>query len=283
MALSSSRCASSGCCRRPSSSTSRHSSWRTGCRCQDATHSARGQSGHSAALGGRIPVPLHGDAGGLRHRNDSPWVMAGMGILWCRTASGPGSGASPKRCRESIAGNSPSSLRAPVEDPGSAGPVLVRILRSADVWALCLSVRVRGIGDTGNFFTSMLPYLQTVRSILNWGLQPSGDPLVGGLVSCLVGPALGLAISTAEMRTRSTAIKVHGGAGDAADSQVGTIGSSWCSGQRLCSDLNMGPAWAACDTCGRHGAGTIQRCHKCAFRRGGGAAFAGSCFRRHQV
>ena len=220
------------------------------------------------------------------------WVMAGMGMSG---AAGfwPWFRSKPEEMPGVNRGELAVIAPGPVKESAPQGPVpWSRILRSADVWALCLMYGF--VGFVGNFFTSMLPlYLRDHRHLSDWDYAVlSAVPLVGGLVSCLVGGLLSDWIIR-RWGSRKWGRRLNGaiglalaGLGTLLIPQVGTI---WLLGFVLgaaffCSDLNMGPAWAACADIGGRSTGTISGAMNMtgAFAGAAGAAFAGYCFRRHQ-
>ena len=220
------------------------------------------------------------------------WIMAGMGVLWC-AGFWPWFRNTPEQMcgvnraeRELIAAGRAGA-------PTPRGPVpWSRIVRSVDVWALCLMYGF--VGFAGNFFTNMAPlYLRDHRRLTD--LQFSclaALPLAGGIGSCVLGGLLSDGIIR-RWGSRKWGRRFNGAFGLAlaalATVLLPRVESVWLLGFLLCAaffcnDLNIAPSWAACADIGERYTGTISGAMNMAGSLAGaaGTAFAGFCFKRHQ-
>ncbi|OAI52927.1 hypothetical protein AYO44_04565 [Planctomycetaceae bacterium SCGC AG-212-F19] len=213
------------------------------------------------------------------------WIMAASGVLWCaffwpwfRNRPNQMPGVTPEECGLIAAGRDTK--------PVQPGPFpWRRFLGCGNVWALCLMYVLAGF--SGNFYTSMLPlYLKDHRHLEGLALSTvTALPLACGIVTCLLGGV----ISDRVVRgggSRTWARRVPG--------MIGTVGAGvltllipytgnvWLLGLVVglafaFSDLNMGPAWAACVDIGERYAGTVSGAMNMAGAFAGalGAALAG--------
>src|SRR5207237_8754169 len=118
------------------------------------------------------------------------WIMAGLGILWC-AGFWPWFRNQPEEMRGVNRAEKELIASGRVIEPAPHGPVpWSRILRSVDVWALCLMYGF--VGFSGNFFTNMMPlYLRDQRHLtgLHFTIL-SALPLACGIGSCSLGGLL---------------------------------------------------------------------------------------------
>jgi sugar phosphate permease len=221
------------------------------------------------------------------------WIMAGLGILWA-CVFWPWFRNRPAEMRR-LVNPAEEALIAFGRDEHSHTRERVpwsRILRSSDVWGLCLMYGF--VGFAGNFFTNMMPlYLRDHRHLDGWQFAClSALPLAAGIGSCAVGGLLSDWI-VRRWGSRTWGRRLNGVVGLALASLavllVPRIESVWLLGLLLsaaffCNDLNMGPAWAACADIGERHTGTISGAMNMvgAFAGAAGTAFAGYYFKRDQ-
>jgi sugar phosphate permease len=165
-----------------------------------------------------------------------------------------------------------------------------RLLRSRNVWALCLMYGF--VGFAGNFITSLLPiYLRDHRRLSdNATAWLSGLPLAFGIVSCLLGGVLSdwliRLLGSRKWGRRLVGCVVLALAGLVTVSSIwvqdvwllGLVFSAWF----FFNDATMGPAWAACADIGERYAGTLSGAMNMtgAFLGAIGMAIAGRLFYR---
>ncbi len=174
---------------------------------------------------------------------------------------------------------------------GSAGPVPWKLLLSSvNVWALCLMYGF--VGFSGNFITNLLPvYLADDRKLsAELTTRLTGLPLAFGVVACLAGGFLSDGISR-QWGSRKWGRRCVGSIGLAlaglAILTVPSAHSIWLLAMLLSlsfffTDLNMGPAWAACADVGEQYAGTISGAMNMIGQFGGAAGMAFAGFMLHR-
>ncbi len=194
------------------------------------------------------------------------WLLAGLGLLWCAVfwpwfRNHPGEMARVNAAeRDLILSGRPATpvRKAPV-------PWLL-MLRSRNVWALCLMYGFTGFG--GNFITRLLPVY--LRDHLHLGDQTtgrlSGLPLGLGVISCLLGGVLSdwLIRRTGNRKwgRRLVGVVTLALAGLACllpiwAREVWVVGlafGAWF----FFNDGMLGPAWASCADVGESYAGTLS-------------------------
>ncbi len=167
-----------------------------------------------------------------------------------------------------------------------------QMLRSVNVWALCLMYGVAGFA--GNFTTSMLPvYLDKSRRLSTGATTTlTSLPLALGIVSCALGGILSDWICR-HWGSRKWGRRFNGAVGlllaGLAVLCIPWAESTWLLAVFLCisffgNDLNMGPAWAACADVGGPYAGTISGAMNMSGQLFGaaGTTFAGIMIQRGQ-
>lgn len=176
-------------------------------------------------------------------------LTAGLGPLWC-------------------IGFWPWSRDRPAGDgavPGHAHMPWARLLRSRDVWGLCLMYA--GVAFGANFYVGMLPqYLEKGRGLSSDATTwLAAMPFGCGMVACVAGGVLsdGLIRRTGSLawgRRLNGIVALSLGA-------IGWLAIPWIETTGMlatvlcvvfvCNDLNMGPAWATCADVGERYAGTV--------------------------
>lgn len=220
------------------------------------------------------------------------WVMAGLGIAWCaifwpwfRDQPGQMAGVNSGELAV-IAGG-----RVVDTAPGGAIP-WARILSSTDIWLLCFMYGF--VGFAGNFFTNMMPlYLRDHRHLNDRDFTIlSSLPLALGIGSCAVGGFCSdwLIRRTGSRRWGRRAVSLIGlGVAAVMMLSIPSIQGVWPLGIALslafaCTDLNIGPAWAACADIGERYTGTISGSMNMvgAIAGAAGASLAGRLFHTGQ-
>jgi len=220
------------------------------------------------------------------------WVMAGLGMLWCALfwpwfRDQPGEIARVNRGElDVIAGGR-------VTDSAPGGPIpWRRILASVDIWPLCLMYGF--VGFAGNFFTSMMPlYLRDHRHLADQEFAIlSALPLGLGIGSCALGGFCSdwIIRRSGSRRWGRRIVSLVGLAVAALTMfSIPRIEGIWILGIALslafaCTDLNIGPAWAACADIGERYTGTISGAMNMvgAFAGAAGTAFAGHFFDKNK-
>jgi MFS family permease len=213
------------------------------------------------------------------------WVMAASGALWCaffwpwfRNRPEQMPGVTPEECQLIGAGRD--------NKPAQPGPFPWRqFLGCGNVGALCLMYVLAGFA--GNFYTSMLPlYLKDHRHLDGFALSMvTALPLACGIFTCLLGGMISDWVIR-RWASRKWARRVPGIIGTAGAGMLTLLipytGNVWMLGFVVglafaFSDLNMGPAWAACVDVGERYAGTVSGAMNMAGAFAGalGAALAG--------
>ncbi len=219
-------------------------------------------------------------------------IMGGLALAWC-AGFWPWFRNTPGEMRGVNKGELALIAEGRVVDPAPRGPIpWGRLLRSKDVWSLCLMYAC--VGFAGNFFTNMMPlYLKDHRHLSDLQFATlSALPLAGGIIACVVG---GLFSDWIVRRwgSRKWGRRFNGAVGlalaGAATLVIPQVQPLWLLGFMLaaaffCTDLNMGPSWAACADVGERFTGTVSGAMNMAGSLAGaaGTAFAGYCFRRQQ-
>jgi MFS transporter, ACS family, glucarate transporter len=220
------------------------------------------------------------------------WIMAASGILWCmffwpwfRNQPEQMPRVNAEECRLIAAGR--DNQRA------AKGPFpWRRFLGCGNVWTLCL---VYSLGSfSGNFYTGMLAvYLRSYRGLEGFAYSTVvAVPLACGIVPCLVGGMLSDWIFR-RWGSRRWARRIIGMIGTTLAGVFTLLipftGDVWMLGIVVglafaFSDLNMGPAWAACVDVGEGYAGTVSGTMNMsnAFAGAVGAVFTGYMLRRGQ-
>jgi sugar phosphate permease len=224
---------------------------------------------------------------------DTPLLLlAALGAVWC-ACFWPWFRDRPEEMvrvnaaeRDLIAAGRPAT-RAP------SGPLpWSRLLRSRNVWALCLMYGF--VGFAGNFITSLLPiYLRDHRHLDdNATAWLSGLPLASGIVSCLLGGVLSDWL-VRRLGSRKWGRRLVGCVALALAGLVTLSGiwvqEAWLLGLAFSAwfffnDATMGPAWASCADVGERYAGTLSGAMNMtgAFLGAVGMAAAGRLFHRGQ-
>jgi sugar phosphate permease len=230
--------------------------------------SAQGLIWTSSRLGGALaPLLLTPFFKAFRDWSTPLVLASGLGLVWClvfwawfrgRPEEMRGvNQAELKRIHAGRAGRSPAAHGAV---PWG------RMLRSGNVWALCLMYGF--LGYSGNYFLTLLPkYLQKYR-----GFEPDQAkwiqslPYVCGIVACLLGGWLSDLIIR-RTGNRGWGRRLVGGFGQAM-AGLAMLASVWAGdavtlGLLYCltffgNDLSMGPAWAAATDIGERYAGTLS-------------------------
>jgi sugar phosphate permease len=220
-----------------------------------------------------------------------PFVLiAGLGVLWCagfwpwfRNRPEEMSEVNKAEQRMIAAGRPPATGQA-------ASFAWSKMVASSNAWALCLMYGFNGF--SGNFFTSMLPlYLREHRHLSPYGSAwLSSLPLAAGSVACLLGGS-GSDWVIRRWGSRKWGRRSVGMLGMAL-AAVCFLSTVWVRDvwtlaflltvTFFCSDLCMGPAWAACADIGERYAGTMSGAMNMMGALAGacGAAMAGALFRR---
>ncbi len=193
-------------------------------------------------------------------------LFAALGLLWC-VVFWPWFRNRPEEMARVNAAERDLITSGRAVVPARKGPIpWLLLLRSRNVWALCLMYGFVGFG--GNFITRLLPIY--LRDHLHFNDQTtgrlSGLPLSLGVVSCLLGGVLSDWLIR-RTGSRTWGRRLVGGltlalAGLACllpiwARQVWLVGlafSAWF----FFNDGMMGPAWASCADVGESYAGTLS-------------------------
>ena len=194
------------------------------------------------------------------------WILGGVGIIWCAGFWLWFRNRPEDMTHVNAAERNLIALGREPRRPQTAAVPWLDLLRSVNVWALCLMYGF--VGFAGNFVTNLLPnYLEHGRKLspdsVTW---MTGLPLAVGIVSCASGGLLSDWISR-HWGSRKWGRRFNGSIGlvlaGVALACVPWVQSVWLlaflfSAAAFCNDLNMGPAWAACADVGERYAGTLS-------------------------
>jgi MFS transporter, ACS family, glucarate transporter len=194
-------------------------------------------------------------------------LVSSLGLVWClaywpwmRNRPEESPGVNPAELKHITTGRTPGRRES------HSGVPWGRMLKSPNVWALCLTYGF--LGYSGNFFLTNLPdYLTKYRHLppdkVKW-LQSL--PFVCGVVACLLGGWLSDQIirRTGNRRWGRRAVGVIG----LSIASLSFLATIWVHdtialGALLCltffgNDLSMAPAWAAATDIGERHAGTLS-------------------------